>query len=442
MRPLCTLKGGGIGTDTREKYDAFVSTSFSSGLEPIVVERAKGSRIQGADGRSYLDLFAGISVVNAGHVNPRVAAAAKEQIDRLIHAQSYTYYVPQVADLAERLAAVTPGRLKKTFFGNSGAEGIETALRMAKAYTGRHEIIALERSFHGRSLGTLSITGNAARKTRGGPYASGVAFTPAPYTYRSPFGSDPEEVAERCALALEDVIRFHTSGDVAAFIAEPVMGEGGIIVPPPSYLRRVKEILDRHDILLIADEVQTGFGRTGKLFAIEHSGVEPDILVAAKGIADGFPLSATVARPEIADALRPGEHLSTFGGNPVSAAAAIANLDVMLEEDLPGRAARLGEKALAHLREWTADVEAVGEVRGLGLMIGIELVGSRATHEPFPGLAKAVRRELRERGFLIGIGGPDGNVLRIQPPLVIEEDDLQRAARAVVDVLKTVSVRT
>ena len=424
---------GGIRTDTKEKYQRYVNTSFTAGIEPVVIERAQGARVEAADGRSYIDCFAGISVVNAGHVHPRVAAAAKAQIDRLIHANAYTYYLPPVADLAERLASVAPGRLEKTFFGNSGAEGIEAAMRMAKAYTGRHEFIALERSFHGRSIGTLSLTGNFARKTRGGPYISGVAFAPTPYPYRSRFGPDPERVASEAAAAVEDVIRFHTSGDVAAFIAETVMGEGGIIVPPKSYLPAVRKVLDRHGILMIADEVQCGFGRTGRLFAVEHFGVEPDILVSAKGIADGFPLSATIARPEIADAFKPGEHLSTFGGNPVSCAAALANLDVMLEEDLPGRAARLGERAIARLRGAALDIPAVGEVRGLGLMIGLELVKDRATKEPDAALAKAVRAFCREHGVLIGVGGVDGNVLRLQPPLVIAEDDLDEALGVVLD---------
>jgi 4-aminobutyrate aminotransferase-like enzyme len=265
------------------------------------------------------------------------------------------------------------------------------------------------------------------RKTRGGPYAGGVAFAPAPYTYRSLYGDDPEVVAEKCAQALEETIRFHTSGDVAAFIIEPVMGEGGLIVPPISYMRRVKEILDRYDILLIADEVQSGFGRTGKLFAIEHFGVEPDIMVMAKGIADGFPLAATIARAEIADSFRPGEHLSTFGGNPVSCAAGLANLRVMQREDLPGQAARKGEAALATLRGWQEKLPAIGEVRGLGLMIGIELVADRATKTPDAALAKAVKAYCREHGVLVGVGGSESNVVRVQPPLVIGDDDLAHA---------------
>jgi 4-aminobutyrate aminotransferase-like enzyme len=207
-------------------------------------------------------------------------------------------------------------------------------------------------------------------------------------------------------------------------------------VPPRSYLPEVKEILDRYGILLIADEVQCGYGRTGRLFAIEHFGVEPDILVSAKGIADGFPLSATIARPEVADSFRPGEHLSTFGGNPVSCAAAIANLEVMLAEDLPGRAARLGQQARETLRDRSRDMPGVGEVRGLGLMIGVELVKDGSSKAPDAGLAREVRAYCREHGVLIGVGGADGNVLRLQPPLVIEEDDLQHALGVVLAALE------
>lgn len=424
-----------------EKYARYVTTSSTGGMEPIVVERGEGARVWGEDGKSYIDCYSGISVVNAGHVHPAVREAAKAQLERLIHCSSYTYHVRPVADLAERLAEVTPGRLQKTFFSNSGAEGIEVALRMAKAFTGKREIIALERGFHGRTLGTLSITGNMGRKTRGGPYSGGVAFAPAPFPYRSRFGEDPETVSEKSADALEDVIRFHTSGDVAAFVVEPVMGEGGIIPLPPSYLQRVQEILNHHGILMIADEVQTGFGRTGKLFAVEHSGISPDILVLAKGMASGFPMAATVAREEIADCLRPGEHLSTFGGNPVIAAAALATLEVVIQEDLSGEARRKGMVALAYLRGLGDDGPQIGEVRGLGLMIGVELVQDRVLKTPAPELARSVRRELRERGVLVGVGGPDGNILRIQPPLMIPDRDLMEALRALRTSLLSLSSR-
>jgi 4-aminobutyrate aminotransferase / (S)-3-amino-2-methylpropionate transaminase / 5-aminovalerate transaminase len=425
--------------ETIAKYKEFVTTSFVTSIEPVVVERAEGAKVWDADGTEYIDCFAGIAVVNAGHRHPRVVAAVREQLDKVIHAATYIYHVPIVAECAERVAAIAPGNLSKTFFGNSGAEGIETAMRLAKAYTGRSEFITLTHSFHGRTNATLSVTGNKARKARGGPYLPGIAFAPAPYIYRNPFGTDdPEVVAERCAEMIEWAINFQSSGDVAAFIAEPVMGEGGILVPPASYFRRVKEVLDRHNILFIADEVQSGFGRTGKMFAVEHFDVEPDIMVMAKGIADGFPLSATVARPEIADSLRPGEHLSTFGGNPISCAAAIANIEVMRDEQLPEASARKGKLTLDRLNQLKSRHPLIGDVRGLGLMIGLELVTDRSTKLPAAKEAGQVRRICREAGVLVGVGGQAGNVVRIQPPLVIDDTDLNCAIdvvdRALVEV--------
>lgn len=426
--------------ETIEKYRRYVNTSFVASVEPIVVQRAEGATIWDADGTEYLDCFAGIAVVNAGHRHPEVLDAVRNQLDQLVHAASYLYHVPIVADLAEKLAQITPGELSKTFFGNSGAEGIETAIRLAKAYTGRHEIISLTHSFHGRTSGTLSITGNKARKTRGGPYLPGIAFAPAPYVYRNPFGTDDAEiVAERCAEMVQWAIDFQSSGDVAAFIAEPVMGEGGILVPPASYFPRVKEILDRHGILFIADEVQSGFGRTGEMFAVEHFGVVPDIMVMAKGIADGFPLSATIARSEIADALRPGEHLSTFGGNPVSCAAALANIGVLEQERLPQEAARKGDRTIEAIRDLADRHELIGDVRGIGLMIGIELVSDRTSRTPAPSQAGEVKRRCREAVVIIGVGGQAGNVLRIQPPLVISDQELDRTTRTLDQALADVA---
>jgi 4-aminobutyrate aminotransferase len=413
--------------ETIELYDKYVTTSFVAALEPVVVDRAEGAKLWDVDGTEYIDCFAGIAVNNAGHRHPKVIAAVEEQLTKVVHAASYVYHVPVVAEAAEKLANVSPGRLQKTFFANSGAEGIETALRLAKAHTGKREVISLTQSFHGRTYATLSITGNKARKSHGGPYMPGVAWAPMPYTYRNPFGTDdPEVVAERCADMVEWAFEFQTSGDVAAFISEGVWGEGGIIVPPDSYFRRVKQILDHHGILFICDEVQSGFGRCGSFFAIEQFGVDPDILVAAKGIADGFPIAACIATPEIADSLKPGEHLSTYGGNPVCCAAASANIDVMLEEDLPGQSARKGERFMGGLHDLAGKHELVGDVRGIGLMMGMELVTDRKSKVPAKAQAAAIRKICRENGVLVGVGGQLANVIRIQPPLVISDDELDR----------------
>jgi 4-aminobutyrate aminotransferase/(S)-3-amino-2-methylpropionate transaminase len=423
--------------DYMQKYKDYVMTGFLKSVAPIVVEKASGVTVTDVDGKEYLDCFAGISVVNAGHCNPEVIAAAKAQMDKLVHCSSYLYHVQPVADLAEKLAEITPGRMSKTFFGNGGAEAIEGALKLARLFTGKHEFISLHGSFHGRSWGTLSITGNYARKKRGGPYAPGVAFAPAPYAYRSLWPDDPEECARHCAKAIDEVVRFATSNDVAAFIAEPVMGEGGIIVPPANYFKEVKKVLDQYGILFIADEVQSGFGRTGKMFAIEYYGVEPDILITAKGIADGFPLSAYTVRPEIADAYRPGDHLSTFGGNPVSCAAALANINYMEREKLPARAEETGKYAMEKLKELQKRNSLIGDVRGLGLMIGVELIKD-PQKTPASSEAEGIRDACLQRGLLVGVGGIHGNVIRFQPPLIITKPQIDQAISIFTEALKVV----
>jgi len=390
-------------------------------------------------GRDYIDCFAGISVTNAGHSNQAVLDAATEQMRKIVHCCSYVYHVPVVADLAELLASVTPGDLTKTFFGNSGAEAIEGALRLAKVFTGKRELIALQQSFHGRTAGALSVTGNAKRKTRGAPYLAGVAFAPAPHCYRCALRAAYPACDLACADYIDGVFRYETAGDAAAFIAEPVLGEGGIIVPPAGYFERVREIVDRHGALLIIDEVQSGFGRTGKLFAAEHWDVAPDIMCMAKGIADGFPLGAFIARVEIADAFRPGEHLSTFGGNPVSCAAAIANIQYMQEAKLPEQAAEKGDWLMGRLQEFQERHALIGDVRGKGLMVGVELVVDRKTKEPAVKQTKAVRDYCREQGLLVGSGGSLGNVIRFQPPLVITGDQLGQALSILDNALAAVS---
>ncbi len=408
------------------------------GFEPVEVESASGTSVRGADGSRYLDCFSGIAVTNAGHGHPKVVAAAKRQMDELVHCATYVYYSPRAGELGKRLAEITPGRLQKSFLGNSGAEALEGAMRLAKHHTGRSEMLALTHGFHGRTNATLSITGNSERKIAGGPYLPGIAFAPAPYFYRCPFGSrTEEECGERAASFLADVIKYQTAGNVAAFIAEPVLGEGGIITPPANYFRLVKEILDDHEILFICDEVQSGFGRTGKFFAIEHYGVEPDIMAMAKGIADGFPLSAFTATPEIADAFTVGSHLSTFGGNPISCAAALANIDVLLDEKLPENGAARGGQLVAGLEKIQANNTLLGDVRGKGLMIGIELVND-ADKTPAAAAARQVRRLCREAGILVGVGGSLGNVVRLQPPLVISEEQCAK----VLEVLERALAET
>jgi len=408
----------------------------AQGLEPIVVASASGRTVTDVDGKAYLDCFSGISVVNAGHNHPRILQAAREQMDKLVHAASCVYHVPVVGDLAEKLAQITPGDLEQTFFTNSGAEANEGAMRLAKQHTGRREIVALAYGFHGRTIGTLSITGNMARKKNNGPYLPGVAFGPSPYCYRCPLGLTYPSCELACAHALDDVVRVQTSGDVAAFVVEPVLGEGGIITPPAEYLTVAARIMHAHGALLIVDEVQTGFGRTGKMFGVEHSpDVNIDIMTMAKGIAAGFPLGAFTASAAVASAMKPGDHLSTFGGNPIACAAALANIAVLKEERLSENAVARGAQLMECCRALQEKHALIGDVRGRGLMIGLELVRDRKTKVPATAEAKAIRAKMRERGVLVGVGGIFGNVVRLQPPLSITPDECARVMDELEKVL-------
>jgi len=422
-----------------DDYNKYVMHSFVKSLEPIVVASADGATVTDLDGKTYIDCFAGISVVNAGHRNPRVIEAVKEQIDKLVHCCTYVYYTIPATKLAKKLAEITPGGLQKTFLCNSGAEAVETALKVGRKFSRKHEIIALMCSFHGRTLGTLSVTGQAGRKNYGmGPYLGDVAFAPAPYCYRCSLGLEYPQCGVQCAKIVEDVASYATAGNVAEFIAEPVMGEAGIVVPPPEYFSEVKKILDKYGILFIADEVQTGFARTGKMFACEHFGISPDIVAMAKGIADGFPLGACTTRADIGEAFEPGDHLSTFGGNPVSCAAALANIDYLLESKLADEAARKGEHVLRRLRELQQEHELIGDIRGLGLMLGLELVKDQKLKTPAPSEAAKVRELALRKGVLLGHGGVKGCTVRIQPPLVITEEQLNRTVDVIDECLREI----
>ena len=429
--------GLGKGEETIEKANKYLITSMVKKIEPVVISEAKDAVIKDVNGKEYIDCFSGISVTNSGHSQPEILEAAFRQARKFVHVCGYVYYVPVMVELAEKLAEITPGSLQKTFFSNSGAEAIECGLKLARKFTKKYEFIALMRSFHGRSIGTLSVTGQAGRKKYDmGPYLSGVSFAYPPYCYRCAFQKEYPECDMLCARSIKDVVEYCTSKGVAAFIAEPVMGEGGIIAPPKEYFKIVKEILDSYGILFIADEVQSGFGRTGKLFAIEHYDVEPDIMCMAKGIANGFPLGATIARADIGSSFEPGDHLSTFGGNPVSAAAALANIRVMLRDELPKQAAEKGEYLMKRLNELKSRFPIMGDVRGKGLMIGIELVEDKVRKTPAKSKTERIRDLAREKGLLIGSGGSEGCVLRIQPPLVISRAQIDEALNVLEACIK------
>ena len=416
-----------------EQYEEYLMPIWKELNVPV--RSASGCTLEDFDGNEYLDLFSGISVTNVGHGDEAVVEAAKAQLDEFVHGCTYVHPHEPAADLAERLATVTPGDLRKTFFCNSGTEAVEGAIKLARKYTGSKEVVALEMGFHGRTLGSLALTGNKAYKADMAPTINDVAHTPAPYRYRSPYReADDETFVERAAADLERVIGTHTADDLAAIVLEPVMGEGGIVVPPAGYLRRIKEVARDHGALLIVDEVQTGYGRTGELFASEHFDATPDVLTQAKGIANGLPLGAFTASAEVADAFESGDHLSTFGGNPVACAAALATIE-RLEDEVLENAREQGSWLGEELAALEAEYDVVGEARGLGLMRGLEFVDPDAgtgpagiAPAPDAEFAKRVGQHLRERGIVAGVGGFYKNVLRLQPPLSIERAQLERAA--------------
>jgi len=401
--------------------------------QPLVLGEGEGVRVRAVDGREYLDLFSGILTTSVGHCHPKVVEHVRTQVGRLGHT-SPLYVTERQVEAARRLAGIAPGRLSQTFFTNSGTEAIETAIHMAFLHTGRTEIIALRQAYHGRSFLATNVTAMNAWR----PLASsfpGVKHAMTPYPYRCPFKQPCDEsCGEAFAADLEDVINTTTNGRPAAFIAESILGMGGYIVPPPGYFTRAAEIIRSYGGLFIADEVQSGFGRTGgRWFGIEHWGVEPDIMVMAKGIANGAPVGATITRPDIAISWK-AKTFSTFGGNPVSTVAACATLEVMVEEDVPSRAETRGAQLARGLGELEDHYNWIGEVRGMGLMWALEIVEDPHTKEPAPQMAKAFLEAAKEEGLLIGIGGLQGHVLRIGPSLLITEaevaEGLDRLRRA------------
>ncbi|MCD2204580.1 aspartate aminotransferase family protein [Halobacterium sp. KA-6] len=421
----------------KDQYEQYLMPIWKSLDVPI--KRAEGCTVEDFDGNEYLDVFSGISVTNAGHREETIVEAAKDQLDEFIHGCTYLHPHQPAADLAEKLAEVTPGGLQKTFFANSGTEAVEGAVKLARKYTSSKEVIALEMSFHGRTLGSLSLTGNKAYKDEMAPTLNDVAHVAPPYSYRCP-RCDGDSCTADCANQLERIIETHTSGDIAAVIVEPIMGEGGIIVPPEGWLERIQEITHQHGGLLIVDEVQTGYGRTGEMWASDHFDVVPDIMPQAKGIANGLPLGAFTARKEIADAFESGDHLSTFGGNPVACAAAQATINE-LQDGLVANAREQGIWLNDRLADLEASYEVVGNTRGLGLMQGVELVDPSESGPmgvapaPDAKLAKHVGNQLREDGIVMGVGGFYSNVLRFQPPLPISREQLERTVTAIEDAL-------
>lgn len=387
--------------------------------DPLVLVRGAGSWVEDADGREYLDFFGGVLTTSLGHCHPEVVAAVQRQVATLGHTSTLYVTAPQV-EAAERLARLAPGALRRCCFSNSGSEAVETAVMLARVHTGRTEIVTLRHSYAGRTLLGTELTAQASWRPMGG-LAAGVRFAASPYPYRSRF-PDTEAAADAFAADLEETIATTTTGKPAAFLAEPIQGVGGIIVPPPGYFQRAAEVIHRYGGLFIADEVQSGMARTGKWFAIEHWDVVPDILTVGKGIAAGFPVGATVTTDAIA-ASSP-KQFSTYGGNAVCMAATSATIDVLERENAPARSAARGLQLRAGLDALAREYPWIGEARGLGLMQALELVRDAQSKEPAPERVVALMEAARDEGLLIGGAGLRGNVVRLGPSLLISEDEV------------------
>src|ERR687887_1672937 len=404
--------------------------------EPLALVRGEGQYVWDDAGNKYLDCFGGVLTVSVGHCNPTVTDAVVEQMRTIQHTSTLYANKPQ-SDLAEKLAQITPGRLKKSFFTNSGTEADDTAVHAAKLATGRHEIVVLRHAYSGRSATSLSAMGHAPWRPLP-PQVSGFVHARAPYCYRCPFKLTYPECGLACANDIEELIMTTTTGEIAAFMAEPILGVGGFIVPPLGYFERAVEIARKHGGLFIADEVQTAWGRTGdKWFGIGHWNVEPDIITSAKGLGNGIPVGITIATPEVADKY-PGLTFSTFGGNPVSMAAALAVIKYIEDEDLKHNAAEVGGYFRQRLEELKERHAGIGDVRGMGLMQALEFVKDRETKEPDPQSVLKVFEETKRRGVLIGKGGLYGNVIRTGLMLNSTKDTVDELIEALDSAFATV----
>jgi 4-aminobutyrate aminotransferase len=425
-----------------ERDSKFIMQSFTRWY-PLVVKRSYGSIVEDVDGNLYIDFNAGIAVLNVGHRHPKVVEAIKRQLEKFLHYSLTDFYYEEAVEAAEILDRITPVRSPaKTFFTNSGAESVEGSIKVARGYFkgSRPYIVSFTGAFHGRTYGAMSLSASKTVHRRWfSPLLPGVVHAVYPDPYRCPFpGLEGEECGEAALGFLEDVVfsRIVDPVEVAAIIFEPIQGEGGYVVPPDNFLPGLEKVARRHGILLIADEVQTGFARTGRMFAVEHWGVEPDVMALAKAMGGGLPLGAIVGRSEVMS-LPPGSHANTFGGNPVALAAFKAVIDVIQSERLAERAARLGGEAMSRLRELADSVEIVGTVRGKGLMIGVEIVKNKETKEPNPKAASKIIELSFKRGLLVI--GAGVSAVRIAPPLTIEEELFFKGIEILEEVVRRVA---
>jgi 4-aminobutyrate aminotransferase len=402
---------------------------------PLVAKRGHGAVIEDVDGNSFLDFAAGIAVVSTGHCHPDVVAAIQKQAAELIHMSGTDFYYPNMVELAEKLASIAPGKEpKRVYFGNSGTEAVEAAIKLAKYHTKRDKLVAFHGAFHGRTMGALSLTASRAVQRKGfGTLLSGVFHMPYPDTYRGTYGIRPENASADCLSYLENELfrRRVDPDEVAGIFIEPVQGEGGYLPAPAEFLQGLEKICRKYGIMLVADEVQSGMGRTGKWWAVDYAGVEPDIICTAKGIASGMPLSAIITKASVMD-WTPGAHASTFGGNPVCIAASLATL-ALIEKSYMANAARMGEFIKRQTADWTQRHKIVGEIRGRGLMIGIEFVRDQKTKERAPDLRNRIVQMAFLKGLLV-LGSGD-TTLRLCPPLMIDEEQAEFAVRTLDGII-------
>ncbi|PYX94638.1 MAG: acetyl ornithine aminotransferase family protein [Acidobacteria bacterium] len=412
------------GPNARRVLEAdarLISPSYTRSY-PLVVKRGRGVMVEDVDGNEFLDFSAGIAVVSTGHCHPEVVAAIQKQGGELIHMSGTDFYYESMTTLAERLSKVAPMKGPHRFYyGNSGTEAIEAALKLARYHTKRQGIIAFYGAFHGRTMGALSLTASKPQQRRRfAPLLPGVTHVPYPNVYRRPEGSDARQYAMDCARFIEEKL-FKTTlpaEEVAAIFVEAIQGEGGYVVAPTEFMQELRRICDQHGILLVVDEVQSGSGRTGKWWSVQHTGVEPDIITVAKGIASGMPLGVTITRAEIMDWV-PGSHASTFGGNPVSIAAALATMNV-LEREAIANAGEVGDYMMRRMKSWAEKHPLVGDVRGRGLMIGVEITRDKKAKTPASDLRDKIVESTFERGVLF-LGAGESSV-RLSPPLIVSKE--------------------
>ncbi len=396
--------------------------------EPILVEDVNMEYMFDAEGNQYLDCFSGILVTNAGHCNPEITEKVAEQLERIQHV-STCFLTEAMVDLGEKLAEITPGNLQKSFIVNTGSEAVDGAINLARTYTQKENIVSLRHGYHGRTTTANAVTGVGSWRFIH-PDPLGIHYAVNPYCYRCPLDKEYPSCDLACTVALEDTIKHACGGRVAGILIETIQGVGGYVIPPPGYFERIQKIAQKHEALLIIDEVQTGFGRTGKMFGIEHWNVEPDIICMAKGIANGFPMGAYIAKPKIADSFT-APSISTFGGNPVSSAATIANIDYLQQQKLWENAEEVGEYGLQKLKTIGENHDCVGEIRGKGLMIAIEIIKKNGSNRE-PGSQEAVNlmEHLKEEGVIAGKAGAHGSVVRFAPPLTISKEQMDKAVEA------------